>query len=94
LAIFDEAFSKLDGKNQRQMMTFYKKLGLQVVIAAPYEKRVTILEHMDTIAEVDRLGERARVTVVQLKERARRELSAMNPDQIPDAELVERLAAE
>lgn len=94
LAIFDEAFSKLDGKNQRQMMTFYKKLGLQVVIAAPYEKRVTILEHMDTIAEVDRIGERARVTVVQLKERARRELSAMNPDQIPDAELVDRRAAE
>jgi len=27
LAIFDEAFSKMDGKNQRQMMSFYKKLG-------------------------------------------------------------------
>lgn len=94
LAIFDEAFSKLDGKNQRQMMTFYKKLGLQIVIAAPYEKRVTILEHMNTIAEIDRIGERARATVVQLKERARQELTAMDPEQISDDTLAARVAAE
>ena len=94
LAIFDEAFSKLDGRNQRQMMTFYKKLGLQIVIAAPYEKRVTVLEHMDTIVEVDRMGERARATVVQLRERARREIRAMDPDQMSDAELETRVAAE
>ncbi|WP_018322365.1 hypothetical protein [Bradyrhizobium sp. WSM2793] len=31
------------------MMSFYKKLGLQFVIGAPYEKRVAVLEHMDTI---------------------------------------------
>ncbi|MBV9564850.1 MAG: hypothetical protein JOY90_31050, partial [Bradyrhizobium sp.] len=52
LAIFDEAFSKMDGKNQRQMMSFYKKLGLQIIIAAPNEKRVAVLEHIDTVIEV------------------------------------------
>jgi uncharacterized protein YPO0396 len=93
LAIFDEAFSKMDGKNQRQMMSFYKKLGLQIVIAAPNEKRVAVLEHIDTVVEVDRIGESARATVVQLKERARQELRAMDPDLMTDAEL-RKLAAE
>ncbi|HXW28941.1 MAG TPA: SbcC/MukB-like Walker B domain-containing protein [Xanthobacteraceae bacterium] len=94
LAIFDEAFSKMDGKNQRQMMGFYKDLGLQIVIAAPFEKRVAVLEHMETIVEIDRIGEQSRASVVLLKERARRELMAMNPDVATDAELATRLAAE
>ena len=70
LAIFDEAFSKMDGKNQRQMMSFYKDLGLQIIIAAPFEKRVAVLEHMETIVEIDRIGEQSRASVVRLKERA------------------------
>lgn len=94
LAMFDEAFSKLDGKNQRQMLSFYKKLGLQILIAAPYEKRVAVLEHMDTIIEVDRMGERSRASVVHLKDRARRELMAMNPDLMSDADVTTRVAAE
>jgi uncharacterized protein YPO0396 len=93
VAIFDEAFSKMDGKNQRQMMSFYKKLGLQIVIAAPNEKRVAVLEHIDTVVEVDRIGESARATVVELKERARRELRAMDPDLMSDEEL-NKMAAE
>jgi Putative exonuclease SbcCD, C subunit/P-loop containing region of AAA domain len=93
LAIFDEAFSKMDGKNQRQMMSFYKKLGLQIIIAAPNEKRIAVLEHIDTVVEVDRLGESARATVVQLKERARAELRAMDPDLLSDDQL-KKLAAE
>jgi hypothetical protein len=93
LAIFDEAFSKMDGKNQRQMMSFYKKLGLQIIIAAPNEKRVAVLEHIDTVVEVDRIGEGARATVVHLKERARREIRAMDPDLLSDDEL-KKAAAE
>ena len=93
LAIFDEAFSKMDGKNQRQMMSFYKKLGLQIIIAAPNEKRVAVLEHIDSVVEVDRIGESARATVVQLKERARAELRAMDPDLLSDDQL-KKLAAE
>jgi hypothetical protein len=93
LAIFDEAFSKMDGKNQRQMMSFYKKLGLQIIIAAPNEKRIAVLEHIDTVVEVDRIGESARATVAQLKERARAELRAMDPDLLSDDDL-KKLAAE
>jgi len=94
LAIFDEAFSKMDGKNQRAMMTFYKDLGLQIVIAAPFEKRVAVLEHMETIVEIDRIGEQSRATVVKLKERARQELRAIDPDLMSDADLAARVAAE
>lgn len=93
VAIFDEAFSKMDGKNQRQMMSFYKKLGLQIIIAAPNEKRIAVLEHIDTVIEVDRIGENARVTAADLKDRARRELQAMDPDRMSDDEL-KRMAAE
>jgi len=93
VAIFDEAFSKMDGKNQRQMMSFYKKLGLQIIIAAPNEKRVAVLEHIDTVVEVDRIGESARATVVELKEKARKELRAMDPDLMSDEEL-KKMAAE
>jgi Putative exonuclease SbcCD, C subunit/P-loop containing region of AAA domain len=94
LAIFDEAFSKMDGKNQRQMMSFYKKLGLQIIIAAPNEKRVAVLEHIDTVVEVDRIGEGARTNVVQIKDHARRELMAMDPDLMSDDDLQTRIAAE
>ncbi|WP_271575688.1 SbcC/MukB-like Walker B domain-containing protein [Bradyrhizobium sp. CCBAU 11361] len=94
LAMFDEAFSKMDGRNQRQMMAFYKKLGLQFVIAAPFEKRVAVLEHMDTIVEVDRIGEQSRASVVSLKEKAKRELMAIDPDLMSDQDLAARLAAE
>lgn len=94
LAIFDEAFSKMDGKNQRAMMSFYKALGLQIVIAAPFEKQVAVLEHMETIVEIDRIGEQSRATVVKLKDRARQELRALDPDLMSDAELATRVAAE
>jgi len=75
------------------MMSFYKKLGLQIVIAAPNEKRVAVLEHIDSVVEVDRIGESGRATVAQLKERARAELRAMDPDLLSDDEL-KKLAAE
>jgi uncharacterized protein YPO0396 len=94
LAIFDEAFSKMDGKNQRQMMSFYKDLGLQIMIAAPFEKRVAVLEHMETIVEIDRIGEQSRAGVVRLKQRARQELMAIDPDLMSDADLAVRMAAE
>jgi hypothetical protein len=45
------------------------------------------------MVEVDRIGEGARATVVQLKERACTEIRAMDPDILSDAEL-KRVAAE
>lgn len=94
LTLFDEAFSKMDGKNQRQMMSFYEDLGLQVIIAAPMEKKAAIMGYMTTIVEVDRSGERSWTEVVTVKERAREALRAIDPERMDDAALRARLDQE
>jgi len=52
-----------------------------------------VQEHIDTVIEVDRIRESGRATAVQLKDRARAELRAMDPDLMSDDEL-KKLAAE
>ncbi|RUU70492.1 hypothetical protein EOD04_06550 [Mesorhizobium sp. M2C.T.Ca.TU.009.01.2.1] len=94
LAVFDEAFAKLDGKNQRQMMSFYESLGLQVIVAAPPERRPSLLGYMHAIVEVDNIGNgQSETTVVQVKEKARKELQRINPE-LMDDEALRRMAAE
>lgn len=93
-ALFDEAFSKMDGKNQRAMMSFYSELGLQVVIAAPLEKKTAIMGYMETLVEIDRIGDQSSADVVHVGKRTRDELMAMNPEHMSDAELAKRMAAE
>ena len=93
-ALFDEAFSKMDGKNQRAMMSFYADLGLQVVIAAPLEKKPVIIGYVHSLVEIDRIGEQSYANVVQIGKRARDEILAMNPEALSDAEIAARMAAE
>jgi energy-coupling factor transporter ATP-binding protein EcfA2 len=93
-ALFDEAFSKMDGKNQRAMMSFYADLGLQVIVAAPLEKKPTIIGYMHSLVEIDRIDERSFANVLRVGERAREEILAMNPETLTDAEIAARLAAE
>jgi uncharacterized protein YPO0396 len=94
LAMFDEAFTKLDGKNQRQMISFFKSLGLQIVIVAPPGKRSIVTGYIDTIVEVDRVDDDASTAVVYLKEKVRHEISAINPDNLSDEQVRGLLAAE
>jgi uncharacterized protein YPO0396 len=94
LALFDEAFSKMDGKNQRAMMSFYAALGLQVAIAAPLEKKPAIIGYMQTLVEVDRIGEQSTTDTVYVGQRARDEILAMNPEHLDDAEIAKKMAAE
>lgn len=93
-ALFDEAFSKMDGKNQRAMMSFYADLGLQVVIAAPLEKKAAIMGYMETLVEIDRIRDHSSADVVRIGKRARDELLAMNPEHLSEEEIVKRMAAE
>lgn len=92
-ALFDEAFSKMDGKNQRAMMAFYADLGLQVVIAAPLEKKAAIMGYMETLVEVDRIGEQSTTDVVHVGARARDALLAMNPEHLSDDQIADLMAA-
>jgi hypothetical protein len=85
LAVFDEAFSKMDPRNQRQMLAFYASLGLQTVIAAPFENRSVFYEAMSAVVEVYRHGDQAETEVQLIKDRTRREMAAINPDRLnPD----------
>lgn len=91
LAVFDEAFSKMDGPNQRTLLDFYGAIGLQVVIAAPTEKRAVVYENLDYIIDVFRSGDISLAESIQIKDRVREEMRAVNPQHATDEELAERL---
>ena len=79
LAVFDEAFSKLDGKNQKACMDYYEKLGLQVVVAAPFEKRASLYETMESFVETIRNGDSIDIEAYEIRDRTRRAFAAANP---------------
>lgn len=91
LAVFDEAFSKMDGPNQRTLLDFYRAIGLQVVIAAPTEKRAVVYENLDYIIDVFRSGDSALAESIRIKERVREEMRLANPQHATDEELTARL---
>jgi hypothetical protein len=91
LAVFDEAFSKMDGPNQRTLLDFYREIGLQVLIAAPSEKRSVVLENLECIIDVFRHGDDVTAESARIKEHARAQMRAANPQHLSDAELAVRL---
>lgn len=95
LVCFDEAFSKLDIQNTQALIAFFRELNLQILVAAPEEKRTSFMELMDTIVNISKVpGEPVLyVDTEHPGERARRELHAANPDHI-GIEGYRRLVAE
>lgn len=83
LAVFDEAFSKLDVRNAISALEFLKDLGMQVVLAAPDEKWGLLAEHMDTMVNVYRTGGAVAVEPQYLSAAARALLAADNPLHAP-----------
>jgi hypothetical protein len=94
LAVFDEAFSKMDGPNQRTLLDFYRAIGLQVIIAAPTEKRAVVYENLDYIIDVFRSGDTALAESIQIKEKVRAEMRAANPQYTLDEALVKSFGLE
>lgn len=84
LVVFDEAFNRLDIPNTQAILRFYKALNLQVVVAAPEEKRMSFLEVMDTIVSVNKLpgDDVMQIDTENPGERAVREMQAANPEHI------------
>lgn len=82
LVLFDEAFNKLDSPNTKAVLQFYRELNLQVVIAAPQDKRLTFLETMDTLVTVSRRegNENLHVAAEHLTEFARSVMQDTNPE--------------
>lgn len=84
LALFDEAFNKLDVPNTQALLTFFKDMGLQLMIAGPEDKRATFTEVLDTIILVNKSldGTSVYVDAEYPSETARRALAEINPDHV------------
>ena len=79
LAIFDEAFNRLDTAAICTCSDFLKDLGLQVVLAAPDEKRHVFMEVVDTVINVNRSKNDVLVDVEYLTEKTRQALGDADP---------------
>jgi uncharacterized protein YPO0396 len=82
LALFDEAFGKLDVPNTQALLQFFRAMGLQLVIAGPEDKRATFSEVLDTIILVNKSldGKSVFIDTENPSQIARQELYKLNPD--------------
>ena len=94
LAVFDEAFSKMDGPNQRTLLEFYGDIGLQVLIAAPTEKRAVVYENLDSIIDVHRFKDEASAETIHIKPPARAAMREANPEYLSDEAVRDRLGGD
>ncbi|MEL0636820.1 SbcC/MukB-like Walker B domain-containing protein [Marinomonas sp. TI.3.20] len=69
LAMFDEAFNKIDMVKTSTCMGFMKDIGLQVIAAAPDDKRAVMAANMDTVISVWREGGAVSIDVAYPKEK-------------------------
>ncbi|MGV7029939.1 SbcC/MukB-like Walker B domain-containing protein [Methylobacterium symbioticum] len=84
LCLLDEAFSKLDVRNSQALVDLYGAWGLQLLIAAPEDKRTTLTEVMDTIVTVYKSADlrSVRIESEHPLEAAKRALAGINPDRM------------
>lgn len=84
LVLFDEAFNKLDIVTTQSLIQFFKDLGLQLVLAAPEDKRPTFTEVLDCIVSVNKDPVRQEVYLDSEypSEYARQQIAAINPEHI------------
>jgi len=79
LALFDEAFNKLDLENCYNCLSFLKDIHLQVVLAAPDEKYGIMSENMNTVVRIFRDGANVDLEVEYPTEEGQRLLRSDNP---------------
>jgi uncharacterized protein YPO0396 len=96
LVIFDEAFSNIDIANTQALLNFFRDLNLQVMVAAPEQRRADFLELMDTIVSINRSPDYRHMYIdpEQPGPRAREELAKINPARRGLAGFRETAAAE
>lgn len=94
VAMFDEAFLRLDGPTQRRLIDFFGSLQLQTILAAPPDKRQVISEVVDTILDIRRTNKYSTVKPIYLSVLAREALRKENPDNWSEEELRQRMASE
>ncbi|MBX3493703.1 MAG: AAA family ATPase [Parvibaculum sp.] len=79
LLLMDEAFEKLDPENIYKIISFYKMLGLQLVMAAPKTHQALYQETFDTLISIIRVGRRIQATPQHMHAPAHELLRLENP---------------
>ena len=79
LAVFDEAFNRLDVRNLQQCSGFLRDVGLQTVLAAPDEKHAVFMAEVDCLVNLIRSGEHVHLTIEWPRERTREALRREDP---------------
>ncbi|UKJ75392.1 SbcC/MukB-like Walker B domain-containing protein [Azospirillum brasilense] len=79
LALFDEAFNKMDAAVIDEVLAFNRSIGLQTVIAAPDKERTTFEQLMETIVTISRIGTSVMIDTQHVKELARERFRSENP---------------
>jgi hypothetical protein len=91
LCLFDEAFMKMDHRNQREVLRFYRRIGLQPVVAGPKASKGFMQRNMDSIVKVSRPSHYdMRIGVTRPGPALRAALDAADPEEWP-RETIERL---
>jgi uncharacterized protein YPO0396 len=87
VALFDEAFSKMDPANQKRMLDYFGDVGLQPIIAAPMSGSTALMTRMDTVNEVWRHGDYGEIEPRHPRKRLREEVDKRDPSDLTRAEL-------
>ncbi|WP_209509487.1 SbcC/MukB-like Walker B domain-containing protein [Ruegeria sp. HKCCE4150] len=84
LVCFDEAFNKLDIRSTQELIRLYRDLNLQILIAAPEEKRTSFMEVADTIVTISKAPgvPELFIDVEKIGNRTKKELRQANPEHL------------
>ncbi|CUJ83619.1 chromosome segregation protein SMC [Shimia thalassica] len=84
LVCFDEAFNKLDIRSTQELIRLYRDLDLQILIAAPEEKRTSFMEVADTIVTISKApgAPELFIDVERIGEKTKDELRKANPEHV------------
>lgn len=82
IAMFDEAFEKIDIAHSQKIVHYFATTGLQMLVAAPEPQRPMLMETMNTIVNVSRIPDTTDVfiDVERIGPQALDELRAANPE--------------
>lgn len=92
IAIFDEAFSKIDGSNSKAALKFFEDIGLQVILAAPPESEAKIGPYVEESYNVIRSADAIYLDSKKYKYAAKELLQSDDPS--INGYLVDERAAE
>lgn len=79
IAIFDEAFSKMDGNNAKAALNFFRDIGLQVILAAPPESEIKVGPYVDKSLSIIRPGDSIYLDYKRYHPKGRESLESDNP---------------